>query len=200
MLLGLVGGLSEVEQRLIGLQGQPGTGNFTDQTQARGLVIRLAGLEPRIGRVALTAQAPEEVELIGGETRSGLKRIVQAARTDATALGAHQGRDLAAPGVGVDADGRKQRGMRAVGFGAGLFHRGRVLTQATVVLQRQVDHLSQPRVGDEGVPVFLKRPLRISHRAFGVGRPLLIDRRVGALIGRLQRAAAEQEQGEAGEG
>nr|GFD36871.1 hypothetical protein [Tanacetum cinerariifolium] len=61
--------LGEVEQRLIGLQGQPGAGDFTDQTQARGLIIGLAGLEARIGRVALTAQATEEVELIGRETR-----------------------------------------------------------------------------------------------------------------------------------
>ncbi|MNP23777.1 hypothetical protein D3C76_1164980 [compost metagenome] len=91
-VLGLPGGLRQVEQMLVGLEAQPGAGDFTDQRQPRRLVIRLGRFEPRPGGIALAADTPEQVQLVGGKTRRCLIRIGDAASGIAAPRRAHQWR------------------------------------------------------------------------------------------------------------
>ena len=193
-VLGLIGILRQVKQVLIGLERQPGTGHFADQRQACGLVIALRRFEPGPGGIALAANATEQVQLVGRETTGGLEGVGNTAGTVAAIGRAHQRRQLAASGIGVDANGREQPGLRTGITRPRLFDTGRELAQAAVVGQRQVDQLAQAVIDHKAAPVLVERLLARAAFAGRVGRPLLVDRRIGFLVGRLQRTTTQQKQ------
>ena len=179
---------------LIGLEAQPGAGDFADQRQPCRLIVRLGRLEARPRGIALTAQAAEKVQLVGRKARRGLKRIGDTAGRGATTRRAHQGRQLAAPGVSVDANGRKKPRLGTVITGPRFFDTGRELTQAAVVDQGHFNQLAQSFIDHKTAPVFVERLLALATLTGGVRRPLLVDGCIGLLVGRFQRTTTEQQQ------
>ena len=188
LFIGLQRIAGDLQQCLVGLQGQPGIGDTGDQTDLGAALGGLAGEELFQRLVAQAAQATEQVQLPGHTERGAvlaadgrLATHVQVARSTAARarrIGAHRRQHI----------GALHAIQRAIGIDVERRH-----TQVTVVLQRHLDQLLQCRITEELAPA--KRALGRLRRVLRIGlalRPGGRDRCVRTFVVRDQRATAQR--------
>jgi len=195
-LPGLEGAARQRQALAVGGKAQPGVGDFGHQADLR-TAARFLGAEIGLQRLFFqAAHAAEEVQFVRREAEAGAVLAADRRLAGGVEVARHALRALAAAG----GDGREQVGALDAVQRARALDVERGDAQVAVVFEREFDHLAQARIGEVVAPADVGGQRReggcLGRRRL---RKLRRHRRGRTLIGRDQRACAEQGGGHRGD-